>query len=64
MLYCNSFFTFMNVNEKLVFNNGIKVVNVIYFRSLVGSLNYLLYIRFDIVFFMSVILRFMYCSIK
>lgn len=64
MLHCNPSPTPMNVNEKLVLNNGTKAANATYFRSLVGSLNYLSHIRPDIAFSMSVISRFMHCPTK
>ena len=45
MLHCKSTSTPMNVNEKLVVNDGTGMANAKQFRSIVGGLNYLCHTR-------------------
>lgn len=59
MMNCNPSPTPMNMNQKLVLDDGTGVVNASYYRSQVGGPNYLLPTRADITFFFSLILRFM-----
>ena len=60
MVNCKVAATPMNVNEKLCHDDGGKMANAIYFRSLVGGLNYLSHTRPDIAFSVGVVFRFMY----
>ena len=59
MLHCKSTSTPMNVNEKLVVNDGTGMANAKQFRSIVGGLNYLCHTRPDITFPVSVVSKFM-----
>jgi len=47
----------MNVNEKLMVDDGVNMADVKQFRSMVGGLNYLSHTRPDITFSISVILH-------
>jgi len=60
MLHCKSTSTPMNVNEKLVVNDGTGMANAKQFRSIVGGLNYLCHTRPDITFPESVVSKFMH----
>jgi len=60
MLHCKSMPTPMNVNEKLVVNDGTDMANAKQFRSIVGGLNYLCHTRLDITFSVSIVSRFMH----
>jgi len=60
MLNCKPMPTPMNVNEKLMVDDGVNMVDVKQFRSMVGGLNYLSHTRPDITFSISVISRFMH----
>ena len=59
MVNCKVAATPMNTNEKLCRDDGSEMENATYFRSLVGSLNYLSHTRPDISFSVGVISRFM-----
>ena len=48
----------MNVNEKLVLDDGTGMANAKQFRRIVGGLNYLCHSRHDITFSVSVVSRF------
>ncbi|KAJ8766604.1 hypothetical protein K2173_001124 [Erythroxylum novogranatense] len=50
----------MNVNEKFCCDDGAKLANETYFRSLVGGLNYLSHTRPNIAFSVGVVSRFMH----
>jgi len=50
----------VNVNEKLVVDDGTEMANAGQFRSIVGGLNYLCHTRPDITFSVSVVSRFMH----
>ena len=52
--------TAMNVNEKLVVDDGTNMAYTKQFRSMVGGLNYLPHTRPNITFSVSVISRFMH----
>lgn len=60
MLACKIASTPINVNEKLISDNGMDLANALCFRSIVGSLNYLLHTRPDITFSISVVSRFIH----
>lgn len=64
LLNCNPSPTPMNMNEKLVLEDGTRAANASYFRSLVGGLNYLSHTRPDIAFSVSLISRFMHSPSK
>lgn len=57
MLNCKSTPTPMNVNEKLVVQDGTGMASAKCFRSLVGGLNYLSHTRSDLAFPVSVIFQ-------
>lgn len=64
LLNCNPSPTPMNMNEKLVLEDGTGAANASYFRSLVGGLNYFSHTRPDIAFSVSLISRFMHSPSK
>lgn len=59
MLSCKPAVTPMNVNEKLQLNDGVEMVDVRKFRSLVRGLIYLTHSWLDIAYSVSLISRFM-----
>ncbi|XP_070057816.1 uncharacterized mitochondrial protein AtMg00810-like [Nicotiana tomentosiformis] len=64
MLGCKIASIPMNVNEKLISNDGTGLTDARCFRSIVGGLNYLSHTRPDMVFFVSVVSRFMHNPTK
>jgi len=60
MLHCKSMPTPMNVNEKLVVNDGTSMANAMQFQSIIGGLNYLCHTRPNITFSVSVVSCFMH----
>ena len=60
MLNCKSTPTPMNVNEKIVVDDGTSMANAKQFRSIIGVLNYLCHTRPDTTFCVSVLSRFMH----
>lgn len=64
MLGCKIAYTPMNVNEKLITDDGTGLTDARCFRSIVGGLNYLSHTRPDIAFPISVVSRFMHNPTK
>jgi len=58
MLNCKPMPTPMNVNEKLVVDDGTNMADTKQFRRMVGGLNYLSHTRPNVTFSISVISRF------
>ena len=61
MLNCKTISTPTNTSEKLCINDGTSKIDERFFRKIVGSLLYLTHTRPDIMFFVSMIPRFMHC---
>ena len=59
MSECKPIASLMTANEKLLQDDGAPKIDSKYFRSLVGSLIYLINSRLDILYFVSIISRFM-----
>ena len=60
MLNCKSEPTPLNVNEKLIVDDGTSMSSARCYRSIVGGLNYLSHTRPDIAYVVGVVSKFMH----